>query len=409
LTRRRMLAAGTVVAALLVGAPVVATAAADDPAPRPGAYDYPVRPGSDKWKSFTTHEQMQRATQLPKGHAARMSTEDLAATVLDYPLLLDAVAHNDVQRGMETVTAGFNGLQELLRREDSGKVLLTRYRAFDARVPANASLTEAGEHTVEAWKLEMLLAQPQVLKTLSPKQLESVLRTGADTAADKKTQSAYGHAGLEPTAVLLGRALALREGWDWKGSMLLREAIAPSATNVDEVLSLVKAHFAEPGTQHRASADGDVSTQDYYSHVRTPRGTRVRVIVMTYQLSRAKIRAYNRYVARNYPRATRETNASRKYNCHSYAWYSGSTSNNKWMNDPGDNKYWRDGSYSEWHTPYIWFGNMKLSWKSADHSGRWIRKSDRVRSKWGQLPRMNHYWKYSPYSERRTESYFRNN
>lgn len=34
-----------------------------------------------------------------------------------------------------------------------------------------------------------------------------------------------------------------------------------------------------------------------------------------------------------------ETKATRKYNCHSYAGHSTSTTNNKWLNSPGDDTY----------------------------------------------------------------------
>ena len=138
---------------------------------------------------------------------------------------------------------------------------------------------------------------------------------------------------------------------------------------------------------------------DYAGTVSTPRGSSVAVTVMTSELSSATITSYNNYVASNYPSATRETNASRKYNCHSYAWYSSSTSNDRWMNSPGDNQYWNDGSYTHWHPPYIWFSDMKLSWGQDDHSGRWVGTGGSVRSKWGQLPRMYHAPAYTPYNE----------
>ncbi len=51
-----------------------------------------------------------------------------------------------------------------------------------------------------------------------------------------------------------------------------------------------------------------------------------------------------------FPQNTRLSSATRKYNCHSYAWYSQSTSNNKWwMNDPS--AYYTDGSYTEVFSP----------------------------------------------------------
>ena len=127
---------------------------------------------------------------------------------------------------------------------------------------------------------------------------------------------------------------------------------------------------------------------------------------MTYELTSSQIALYNNYVQTNYPSASRERNASRKYNCHSYAWYTTSASNDRWMNTPGDDRYWQDGSYTWWHPPYIWFSNMKISYASDDHSGIWVGTSSYVRSKWGQLPQMYHYWNYTPYNSSSINSYF---
>ncbi|MEU8070184.1 MULTISPECIES: hypothetical protein [unclassified Micromonospora] len=335
-----------------------------------------------------------------------MSTEQLATAVLDYPLLPDALAFNNVQQGLETVASRFTGLRELLARPDAGAVLLNRYRKLDAAIPSTATELQAGDRTLEAWKLESLLAQPQVLDAMSAGQLESLLRLGLEKFTVKQSHAkVYGEAGLEPTAVLLGRALGVREGWNWKQSQLLREAVqlVPDATAT--TVDAVRRHLAEPLARHEVT-DG-FSTQDYSSTVSTPRGTSVSVIVMTSELTSAQITSYNNYVATNYPSATRERSASRKYNCHSYAWYSTATSNDRWMNSPGDDKYWQDGSYTLWHTPLVWYSGMRISYSSDDHSGIWVGTGNYVRSKWGQMGQIYHLWNYTPYNEATTNSYFR--
>lgn len=396
--RRRLLttvaAAFAVVAGVAAGMPAAASAT--------GVHEFPVRPGTAEWAALRTHDDMVRVTQLPPGVASAMTTEALARTSLDYPLLLDALAFNSPQEGFDTVASRFDGLTELLARPDAGPVLLRLYQAFDARVPAKADELAAGDHTYTAWKHEFLLAQPKVLATLSADEQAALLREGLATWDAKRADAwAYGDAGLEPTATLLGRTLALREGWSYDGSMLLRDGIAPAAAAVHEIPALVRSHLAEPGVQHRAG------TQDYYSTVYTPRGTAVTTITMTYELTSAQIASGNSWVATNYPSATRETNSSRKYNCHSYAWYSTSTANDRWMNSPGDDQYWLDGSYTQWRIPYIYFANMKWNWPNGDHSGIEVNTSGYIRSKWGQLPRMYHHYSYSPYNASALYQYFR--
>jgi hypothetical protein len=401
--RASILTIAALVAAALTAAP--ATAAA----PSAGAtYQFSAMPGTAAWAAFTTHKQMREATQIPQKTAEGMTTESLVDLALRYPLLPDALAFSSVQYGFETVASRFNGLGELMKREDSGTVLLRRYRTASAAIARNATELQAGDHALALWKLETLLAQPQVLATMTPAQLTALMRAGeAKFTAKQANASVYGEAGLEPTATLLGRALATREGWSWKGSGLLTDGIALVPGAAEGILAIVRLHFLEPAATHAILSDEqaaraggrDISPMDYASTVYTPRGSAVGVTTMTTELSSATITSHNNYVATNYPSATRETNASRKYNCHSYAWYSTSTANDRWMNTPGDNRYWEDGSYTFWHPPYIWFSNMKLSWGQDDHSGIRVGTGSYVRSKWGQLPRMYHTAPYSPYNE----------
>ncbi len=371
-------------------------------------YRFSIVPGTAAWATLKTHKEMEAATQIPQPEAAAMTTDELVDLALRYPLMSDALAFNSVQHGFEVVTSRFNGLSELLSRPDAGAALLRRYRVAPVAVTGDQTGLQAGQRAFRLWQLEMLLAQPQVLAKMPPAQLEAVMRAGETTFAAKQANSiVYAEAGLEPTATLLGRALATREGWHWSGSGLLSDAIALVPGSPQAVLAAVRRHFADPANAHPIQSDQQavqaaglgISPMDYSGTVTTPRGTSVAVIVMTTELSAAVIADYNNRVATQYPLATRETNSSRKYNCHSYAWHSSSTANDKWMNTPGDNKYWEDGGYTFWHPPYIWFSDMKISWGQDDHSARWVGTGNSVRSKWGQWPRMLHTRDYTPYNE----------
>ncbi|TDC45644.1 hypothetical protein E1258_30110 [Micromonospora sp. KC207] len=397
-TRRAVLS----VAVMVVAAGLVPAQSASAAAP---SFHYTIKSGTPEWRSLGTHEAMVEAVQIPGATVARMSTEQLTTAVLDYPLLPDALAFNSVQEGFEAVAARFTGLRELLRRPDAAAVLLDRYRKLDVGIPSTDTELQAGNRTLDAWKLETVLAQPQVLHAMSAGQLESLLRVGLEKFAAKQSHAeVYGEAGLEPTAVLLGRALAVREGWSWKESQLLREGIQLVPGTTRATVDAVRQHLTAPLARHEVT-DG-FSTQDYASTVYTPRGTAVSVTTTTYELSSAQITANNNYVTSTYPSATLERNSSRKYNCHSYAWYSTSTSNDRWMNTPGDDKYWQDGSYTRWQVPYQWFSSMKLSYASDDHSGIWVGTGSYVRSKWGQLGQVYHAWNYAPYNSSTTYSYF---
>src|SRR5690554_6400547 len=73
--------------------------------------------------------------------------------------------------------------------------------------------------------------------------------------------------------------------------------------------------------------DGDTLTTVY-----TPRGTAVSAYQMNWEMTSSEIQQLNNYVASNYPNAIRVRDATRKYNCHSYAWHNQSSNNNIWIN-----------------------------------------------------------------------------
>lgn len=87
-------------------------------------YVYPVTPVMDEWKNFNSHSEMIQACQIPEDILSCMSTEALAETVVNYPLLSDMLAWSDATLGFQSVLDSFNGLQELLAREDGVTYLL---------------------------------------------------------------------------------------------------------------------------------------------------------------------------------------------------------------------------------------------------------------------------------------------
>jgi hypothetical protein len=173
---------------------------------------------------------------------------------------------------------------------------------------------------------------------------------------------------------------------------LLRDATAPSWAAIDDIAPAVDRHFAEPDVAHPISAD--IAVMDRNTIVRTPMGTPVGVYEMSFEMTNDEIQFWNKWVHDNWPKATRETLASRRYNCHSYAWYSQATNNKIWMNTPGDDTYWHDRSYV-WTTGFN--AGLRWSWpESEDHTAIGT-GSGWVRSKWGRGPRMFHWYSYSPY------------
>ncbi|SDK33059.1 hypothetical protein [Nonomuraea jiangxiensis] len=121
-------------------------------------------------------------------------------------------------------------------------------------------------------------------------------------------------------------------------------AEAPAFNSVQRGIETVAARFNGLAELLRRPGSGPALLSRYAALERddpdhpsghTPRGTPVTVIVMTFELSPALIARYNGLADFTYIDATRETDATRTYNCHAYARHSTSPSGNVWMVEVG--------------------------------------------------------------------------
>jgi hypothetical protein len=173
------------------------------------AYDYPIKPGTDEWKALGSHDEMLQACQIPESILKDMSTAGLVETVLNYPLLLDYMAYDSRQYGLDMVVSHFNGLQELFNREDAGTELLARYRTMDpAAIDNDWTDVEKGSYSFSFQDIEALLAQEPILTNLTEAQRQELLTEAiAKYQAKQQHAEVYGQYGQEGTAWLIGRAL----------------------------------------------------------------------------------------------------------------------------------------------------------------------------------------------------------
>ena len=133
-------------------------------------YEFPVKPGSGTWRSFTTHKQMVEATKLPEKIATSLTTKALLETCLDYPLLGDIMLHNSPQRGLEVASRNFNGLQQLMERKDVALHAANTYQKLLATdVDKLPALDEKGKLTFQLSFIELLLSQKSILATVDKK------------------------------------------------------------------------------------------------------------------------------------------------------------------------------------------------------------------------------------------------
>lgn len=169
-----------------------------------------------------------------------------------------------------------------------------------------------------------------------------------------------------------------------------------------------------------------------FSSVSTPKNSSVQT--MKYSSSNwtsARTQEINEYVEDeiiseyNWTAVKKSEPAS--YNCHSYAWYSQSTSNSHWINQFKTNtstgeytntanlsKYWTDGSYSlitsvsNGSIPSSVANGSKVFYVNGDHSA--IKYSNtKFRSKWGAAGVYEHSPSQAPYVDVSNLKYYKKN
>ncbi|MDR0573444.1 MAG: hypothetical protein LBG96_05350 [Tannerella sp.] len=125
------------------------------------AWDYPIKPGMKEWKKFTSNEEMVNACQIPEKILSALSTEDLMELCLQYPLIYDVFAFENLNHGLDKLFGDFNGIRELYRRPDISNSLTNRYvrevQDFSF-LDSRASDIEKGYFIMSVSAMEVLLA-----------------------------------------------------------------------------------------------------------------------------------------------------------------------------------------------------------------------------------------------------------
>ncbi len=321
-------------------------------------------------KAFQTSEdraERGEMLQLPQYMLDRMTTDALAEAVLDFPYFNDVYAFDDVQDGFDLMMEHFNGVQELADRDDVASVLLDKYCGEEV-------LTDEASADGEVFRLtnmEILLTQDFFTAKLSKKEKNKFVKAVASKMEDKAASPVYG----EFTNNLL---FDLAEE-NFKDGNFLK--------NLNEV------------------KDGE----SFLVTVYTPNGSPVQGRASNVEpLSQTQISEYDGYCQTYYSAATKLRSASARYNCHSYAWYSQSTSNNIWLSEPY--AYINDGSYHWTQNNNVGSKVLYRAYNSPKYPNGYPMHSANVysysgttgslvlQSKWGQFGLYRHTWSNCPYS-----------
>jgi len=225
---------------------------------------------------------------VPSDVVNRMTTDALLQTFLNYPFAIDLVLSNTYYQGYMALRSEFEPLTALVARIDLPASIIRKYQRIHS-----ASESVSDNEIVHAILLVALCTQQDINSLFTADEMQQLL--GVLTESDLKDYEFH---------------LAN------ESSLWLDTRYQSNKTQL----------------QNRAI------------YVKTPNGTNVEVLDYTSltQWTSTEITAINNSVTSSYV-VTVTANPNKYYNCHSYAWYSTSTSNNRWMNDPS--AYMTDGSY----------------------------------------------------------------
>jgi hypothetical protein len=141
-----------------------------------GAYDYPIKPGSKEWENLKTYYDVLPVIMIPDDVLKNISTRDLIQTCLNYPLKHNMFVFGSINYGFIHICQTFNGVRELMKREDAANELLIKYKDIDPTdINDNWLFIDKYFYAMEFDMLEVILAQDTILNKLSMNELDNLL------------------------------------------------------------------------------------------------------------------------------------------------------------------------------------------------------------------------------------------
>lgn len=326
------------------------------------SYEYPIQPGTEEWEALETFSQRLEACRIPQDILTNMSTDSLVDAVMNFPFLGNILIYDDTNIGYKNLISQCDAFRELLTRPDGPNALSEKYVSITSKFGTKqnkAKVAYSGYEILYPMFLEVILAQPEIYNSMD---YSHQIKTESTTLEYNEGELSYFDITMEKN----------------------EEKIVRATTTV------------------QTPKGNDVPCTDYSNYP-----------AFTNEVKQSM----NDFVKTNFSIISIVRDPDRRYNCHSYAWYSTSSTNRIWIDDPS--LYMSDGSYSERSSP---IANYKVFYYNdgsesvpatgevmGHHSG--IVKSGSgnktiITSKWGPYGLYTHYIYNSPYSGDRTDYSF---
>ncbi|SKC56235.1 hypothetical protein SAMN06298215_1676 [Bacteroidales bacterium WCE2008] len=315
----------------------------------------------DSWTSIASIEDRFEACNIPESEARSMTDEALMKSVINYPLNYLIFAYNNPEDAVRKVIENSNVHKELVRRAGSADAILD---AFASTTVSDMESMRTKDYCNVTYSDEIFLdyfVNPEFIPALESKEASVTLQS----IADKKIEA----------------RLANEEVYS------LRSISPLIAVASDKVVKAV----AEKQPMRAAAYTRKTS--------KTPFGKDIVVYSANSDFSSSERKSIDNTYKRSYPSATFVSSATKKYNCHSYAWFWDSSYNPFWI-DAYENgslqlsKFWTNALFESCSSAT---GAKRAYYSTGDHSAI-VRPDGKFISKWGQAPVMIHDKNYCPYS-----------
>ncbi len=173
-------------------------------------YEFPIKLGSEKWRNLSSSKEMLKVCQIPMSVMQNMSTKALAESCLNYPLFFEYTASNDERWALNVMIENFNGLGELVKREDAMSELIKLYKELPLKTETTSKI-KADNLPYKVMYLEMLLANSKFIDKAKKKELETLKKILQEKYEEKlQNLNIYSLYNIRKT-LLLGAVVYLKQ------------------------------------------------------------------------------------------------------------------------------------------------------------------------------------------------------
>lgn len=300
-------------------------------------YEYPLTPADSDWASLSYLEQL-NACDMPIEMLSGCSTEELADLVLNYPLLGDIFAFDNIDLAIEHLINTSNICEEFFSRDDITDLLIKKYDGMhvDYEELLNVSNVTAIADSGYVGELFLQTYFAYVIHSLTDTQIQEVSKIIGEKYEAKK-----GICDDFATSLLIYDWLQIENGAIPQN--LVPESIEPDLVSNKNILVISEtttglyeinatSGFTSSGSTVQLSNGGTYTVGTYTLYGKTT-GC-YKYYSGDYTTSEAT--TLSNYFDNLHPSWNRLSYCTRKYNCHSYTWIKSSGSNTYWLNNPDD-------------------------------------------------------------------------